>query len=92
MLAQGFPSSEKRKSGSNVKRFPTVKLKIAAGFPNENVGINEIPLFVMAIEAVNLKGFWEELSFVWDKAVKDEKIKKTRMQETDRLLVSKIMK
>jgi hypothetical protein len=87
MLAQGFPSSEKRKSGSNVKRFPTVKLKIAAGFPNVNVGINEMPLFVMAIEAANFKGFWEELSLLWANNMLVESIKEIIKREIPLTLV-----
>jgi hypothetical protein len=47
------------------------------------VGISEIPLFVIDAEDANFNGIWKELSFVWDKAVKDEKIKKKRKQEID---------
>jgi hypothetical protein len=45
-----LPSSEALNSGSKLNFLPpSDKLNIAAGFPNEKVGINEIPLFVTLI-------------------------------------------
>ena len=47
MKDQGFPSSEKRNRGSKLNRsLPTERSNMAAGFPSEKVGINDIPLFV----------------------------------------------
>jgi hypothetical protein len=43
----GFPVRANRNCGSKLSRFlPNDKSNIAAGFPNEKEGINEIPLFV----------------------------------------------
>lgn len=46
---QGFPSSEKRNSGSNLSFRPIVITIIAAGLPNVRLGMEEIPLLVTVI-------------------------------------------
>lgn len=56
MNAQGFPSRDKRNSGSKVNLRPMVKLMIAAGFPKLNMGMTEIPLLVMVVDVANCKG------------------------------------
>lgn len=56
MNAQGFPSRDKRNSGSKVNLRPMVKLMMAAGFPKLNMGMTEIPLLVMVVDVANCKG------------------------------------
>jgi hypothetical protein len=52
---QGFPSSEKRSSGSKLDFFLAIeRLKMAAGLPNENVGIREMPLLVTSTDPDSL--------------------------------------
>lgn len=46
MKAHGFPSSEKRNSGSKVSRLPAIMVISAAGLLSEKVGKSEMPLFV----------------------------------------------
>ena len=53
MKAHGFPSSEKRNSGSKVSRLPAIMVISAAGLLSEKVGKSEMPLFVTPADHQN---------------------------------------
>ena len=49
-IDHGLPSNEKLKSGSKESLFlPSERVNSKAGFPNEKVGMRDIPLLVVDI-------------------------------------------